>query len=245
MANEISPQSAALLASLTPGKASAKYDWLTTYSNAMSGDTYGDANDPLSVKNRIIKDAGSDFADAQKAGIIREDGSVDWSKAPAFSLPNAPKNAQWNPTGGRGGMVDPWSNKAVTSGVGGTGVYHDDNYGDMYLQEQRAPDDLGMKLGKMAAMGMFMGPMASTFAPMITSGLGLSGGFANSSIASLLKAVPGLIQSGGNSIMSLLGGIAGGATGIPGAGTVGGLTGTYAAMTPAQREALRQQLSGN
>lgn len=224
---------------------SAKYDWLQAYNAAQVG-TYGDTSQD--VIDRIKSVAGQDFADAQKAGIIRDDGSVNWEKAPALAGwnsagGNAPKNMSLQATGGRAGMVNP-DGSAITSGFGGSKLFTDPNYGTQYLAQNRAPDDWQMKLGKALAFSAFSLPAAAALAPAITGGLGLSGAGWNSAISGLLKATPGLIQSGGGNWMSVLGKLLGGATGIPGGSTVGGLVGSYAQMTPEQRAALQKAMGG-
>mgnify|MGYP001264816103 FL=1 len=247
---EVSPQSQAAFDALTPMRSTGQYDWLRTYDAARAG-AYGDISDPLSVYNRILKDAGSDFEAAKKAGIIGEDGSVNWKNAPAMGPAgfNMPANAQWAPTGGRGGQVDPWTMQPLTHGQGGpftgTGVYHDPIYGDMVLAQNRAPNSTSMNLARMGATAAFMGPMAATFAPMIGGALGL-GSSMNPLIAGLIKGIPGLAQGGGmGNLLSMLGGFAGGATGIPGGSFVGGQAGSYLGMSPQQRAFLQHSLFGH
>lgn len=220
----------------------AKYDWLKAYAAAETGE-FGDNSDPLSAYNNIIKAAGSDYTDAQKAGIITADGSVDWSKAPKDSAPNAPANSQWITTGGRAGMTDAYG-KAATSGYGGTQLYNDPNYGTEELVQERAPDSTSMKIARGVATAAVAGPAAAAFAPLIGGALGLGAG-ANTSIAALLKAIPGLAMSGGQNWASTLGSILGGASGIPGGSTIGGAVGSYAQMTPAQRAQLNQLIGGH
>ncbi len=125
----------------------SKYDWLQAYNAAQAG-TYGDVSGD--VLARIKSAAGDDYAAAQKAGIIRDDGSVNWEKAPA--LPgynsaggNAPKNFQFQATGGRAGMVNP-DGSAITSGYGGSKLFTDPNYGTQYVAQNRAPDDVSRSL---------------------------------------------------------------------------------------------------
>ena len=223
----------------------AKYDYLQAY-DAARNNVYGDQSS--AVMERIRGVAGQDFIDAQKAGIIKEDGSVDWEKAPALAGynsagGNAAPNMMLQATGGRAGMVNP-DGSAITQGFGGRGLVNNDDYGSQYVAQRRAPDDMGMKLGRGLAMAMFMGPTAATFAPLISGGLGLSGGGWNSAISTVLRSLPGLAQSGGQGWESVLGRLAGGATGIPGGSTIGGFAGSYASMTPAQREALRRSIGG-
>lgn len=223
---------------------SAKYDWLQAYNAAQVG-TYGDTS--ADVLNRIKSVAGQDYTDAQKAGIIREDGSVNWEKAPALAGwnsagGNAPKNMSLQATGGRAGMVNP-DGSAITSGFGGSKLFTDPNYGTQYIAQNRAPDDWQMQLGRALATAAFAGPATATLAPLISSGLGLGSGW-NSMIGALLKSAPGLAMSGGQNWMSVLGKIIGGATGIPGGSTIGGLAGSYAQMTPQQRAALQKSIGG-
>ena len=220
----------------------AQYDWLKAYEAAQSGE-FGDNKDPLSAYNNIVKAAGPDFASAQQAGIIKADGSVDWSKAPKDSAPNAPANSQWITAGGRAGMTDAYG-KAPTSGYGGTGLYTDSNYGTEELVQNRAPNSTVMNIGRGLATAAFAGPAAATFAPLIGGALGLGSG-ANTSIAALLKAVPGLAMSGGKDALSVLGSLLGGASGLPGGSSVGGAIGSYAQMTPAQRSQLNQLIGGH
>lgn len=222
----------------------AKLDWLQAYNAAQVG-TYGDQSQ--AVIDRIKSVAGQDFADAQKAGIIRDDGSVNWNAAPALAGwnsagGNAPKNMSLQATGGRAGMVNP-DGSPITSGYGGTPLYNDPIYGMQYVAQNRAPDDWQMKLGKALAFSAFSLPAAAALAPAIGGGLGLGSGW-NGAISGLLKAAPGLIQSGGGNWMSVLGKLIGGASGLPGGGTVGGLVGSYAQMTPQQRAALQKAMGG-
>jgi len=226
--------------------ANPKYDWLQSYENARVG-SYGDSSDPLSVVNRIKNTIGSDFDEAKKAGIIREDGSVDWEKAPALkgwnsAGGNAPKGFSYQPVGGRFGQVRS-DGSPIAAGYGGSSLYSDPNYGTQYMVQNRPPEDWQMKLGKALAFSAFAGPAAATFAPMIGGSLGLGSGW-NSTIGALLKSAPGLIQSGGQNWMSTLGKILGGATGIPGGSTIGGIAGSYAQMTPEQRAALNKMVGG-
>lgn len=222
----------------------AKYDFLQAL-DAANANVYGDQSE--AVRQRIKAAAGQDYADAVKAGIIGDNGTINWERAPALPGYNsaggdAPKGFSFQPTGGRAGLVNP-DGSAITSGYGGSGLYNDPNYGMQYMAQNRAPNDWQMNLGRSLATAAFAGPAAASFAPIIGGSLGLGGGM-NSTIAGLLKAVPGLVQSGGSNWMSVLGKLLGGATGIPGGGTVGGLVGSYAQMTPAQRAALQKSIGG-
>lgn len=223
---------------------SAKYDWLQAYAGA-AANTYGDQSQ--AVLDRIKSVAGSDFAAAQKAGIIRDDGSVNWEKAPA--LPgwnsaggNVPKNYSYQATGGRAGMVNP-DGSPITAGYGGSALVTDPNYGTQYIAQNRAPNDWQMNLGRALATAAFMGPATAALAPAASSTLGLGSGW-NSTIAGLMKAAPGLATSGGSNWMSVIGKLLGGATGLPGGSTVGSLIGSYAQMTPQQRAALQKAMGG-
>lgn len=222
----------------------AKYDWLQAL-DAANANVYGDQSG--AVAERIRKAAGTDYEDAVKAGIVGQNGVINWEKAPALPGYNsaggdAPKNFSFQATGGRAGFVNP-DGSAITSGYGGSPLYNDPNYGMQYMAQNRAPNDWQMNLGRSLATAAFAGPAAATFAPMIGGALGLGNGF-NSTIAGLLKAMPGLVQSGGGNWMSVLGKILGGASGLPGGGTIGGLVGSYAQMTPAQRAALQRSMGG-
>ena len=223
----------------------AKFDFLQAWDAAQAG-TYGDQSQ--AVMDRIKSVAGQDFVDAQKAGIIGDNGAVNWEKAPALAGynsagGNAPKNMMLQATGGRAGMVNP-DGSAITSGYGGSPLFNNADYGQQYIAQQRAPNSWEMNLGRGLATAAFAGPAAATFAPMIAGGLGLSGGGWNTAIASLLKSVPGLAMSGGQGWESVVGRLLGGATGLPGGSTIGGLAGSYAQMTPEQRQALARAIGG-
>lgn len=216
----------------------------------MSG-AYGDPTDTGSGAYRLLQTLQSqpEYGNLVASGAINPTASannpanvsaqgvvnnVDWSKLPTmgpagFKLPT---NMMWESIGGTAG----------TTATPGQAIYHDANYGDIGLRQQRAPNDATMNIMRSMAMTAAMGPMAAALAPAAAGALGLSsGGFGQTAIASLIRGLPGLIQGGGGNILSMLGSMAGGASGVPLGSTLGRLAGSYAQSAIAPKAAVTSQ----
>ena len=166
-------------------KSNAPLDWVQTY-GALKAGTYGDANDPttgayatmqrliannpdydaLLAKGAISKtgDSDADKAISNKSWdqAIAPTEGIDWTQLPKMgpSDYNLPANAMWTAVGGRSGVAEDPSEA----------VYHDPNYGDLQLSQQRAPNDLALNLMKMGAISAFAGPTGAALGGALNLG---------------------------------------------------------------------------
>lgn len=217
--------------------ATGNYSWVPVYEAIQAG-TYGDpsSKEVKDLTERLLSEAKNKDELISKGAITLgseseqgwKAGSVDWSKLPKYgSAVDTPKNTMWAPVNSQY-RVDPYSQKPVDESQGYGSVYHDENYGDLQLIQQRAPDDPIMAIGKSLVIASVLGPAASGLAGLLAPTLGISSGLGTNLLATAFKALPGIVQ-GGN-FDSLLKGVVGtvaNSTGIPGAGTAANFALSY------------------
>lgn len=215
----------------------AAYDWIPTYEMAASGG-YGDQSNAVlqrliasnpnaqsliasgAIQGPQANGPGAGFYESGNGGTATGAG-VDWSKLPQMGPgKDLPTNTMFGQVNSQY-RVDPYTQKPIAANPNQP-TYNDPNYGLLQLIQKRAPDDMTMKLGRALVLSIVGGGVAGFAAPAIGSAFGLGSG-ANPFIAGLLRAIPGLAQ-GGNPL-STLGGVAGGATGIPFGSTLGSYAG--------------------
>lgn len=114
---------------------------------------------------------------------------------------------------------------AIGGNVGQSQIYNDPNYGAMYLAKPDKPDPV-MQIAKGLAFAAAGYPIGAALGPALGSALGLGQGGAGIA-GSAIKAIPGLISSGGRNFGSLLGSIFGGMSGVPFGSTLGGMAGGF------------------
>ena len=168
-------------------------------------------------------DRSSKSGDEQVRTSDEGRGSVDWNLLPKYGPKDLPKGAQWRPVNNPY-WVDPWTKKPTEpGGERGTGqVVHTENYGDLEVARFKGRSDPIMTIGRSLVIGAVTAGVAGLAAPALGAAFGITSNAGINAVAAGLKMIPGLATGSisTNSLYGKLAGMAGAATGIPGASQV-------------------------
>lgn len=214
--------------------------WLLNHGNEQLTDqAYADLQkDPMwqSMLKKGAFSVGDPYQNYQSRTVHNESGDYeipDYSenlrlaKTP-FDMPKI-MGGQGQSKGSAGWSIvqpgDTHTGSYSENGLNYSDIYQDPVYGAVrHWTEKKDFGDVAGQFVKMAAFGMALGPMAAALAPGLAAATGIPEWLASSAI----KAVPGIIQSGGKNVGNVAASLAGSATGIPMGGAVGNMLYNYA-----------------